>query len=128
MLDNQINATTNEKIATTSITSTYKVQTKFLDQEIIDTFKLKKQVGQLLENAIFHHMFGMNLFYEKQYKLALKQFTIANNYAPNNPSILIRIADTYTKLKQPELAQYYKQKAIALDESLTFLNKENSDD
>ena len=123
-----INKASEEEVTSANISiPSYKVQTTFIDQEILDRFKLKPQMAQLLEKAVFHQMLGINMFFEENYALALKHFTIANNYAPNNPSILIRLSETYTQLNQPELSATYKIDAIKQAPELSFLNEESND-
>ena len=67
---------------------------------------------------MYHHLFGLSLYYEGQYEAAINQLSIANNIAPKNVTIFVRLGDLYEKIGQHNKARIYRQKALQLNSSI----------
>ena len=115
--------TKSEKVPTASIQTellknSHNIESKVLDEEVLENLKLDSSTSYLLEKAMYHHLFGLNLYYEGQYEAAINQLTIANNIAPNNSTILVRLGDLYEQVGMHQKATEFRKKAIQVNSNI----------
>jgi tetratricopeptide (TPR) repeat protein len=91
---------------------------ELLVPELIDNMKMDNEQKFWFKSAMYHHLLGVQYFYEKEYGFAIKEFTKANNMSPNNPVVLMRLGTVYDKVGKSAQAKEFYNKAIALRPSL----------
>ena len=98
--------------------SPYSTNHELVVPEIVEKLGISEEQRYWLNSAVYHHLIGVQYYYEKQYGAAIKHLTMANNMSPDNPVILIRLAKAYERVGEQTYASNYFKRAYQLKPEL----------
>lgn len=98
--------------------SNYMDTHRLLVPEVVTQLDMDDEQAFWFKSAMYHHLIGVQYFYDKEYGYAIKHLTMANNMSPDNPVILMRLARAFKKVGKEKRASQYLQRAYNIKAEL----------